>query len=63
MRKMIEFQIIKNGELDKTSKSLPSAIENMINSIQEEIVEGCDELITFTSDRCHEVLLDAFRNK
>ena len=39
---MIEFQIMKNGELDKTSKSLPSALENMINSIQEEIVEGSE---------------------
>ena len=39
---MIEFQIIKNGEIYKTSKSLSNALENMISSIQEEIVEGCE---------------------
>ena len=42
MTKMIEFQITKNGEIDKTSNSLPNALENMISSIQEEIVEGCE---------------------
>ncbi len=57
MSKMIEFQITRNGEINRTSKSLTNALENMIYFIQEEISENGEnsnnyELLCKHGDHC-----------